>query len=244
MMDSEPSSRPAEQPEGSANPADDLGTDWAIQRQEMVEKQIRGRGIRDPRVLAAMLAVPRHAFIPSQFLGQAYLDQPLAIGEGQTISQPFMVGSMTEALELSPEDRVLEVGTGSGYQTAVLSLLTRAVYTIESRRELGEAARERLARLGYDNVRERIGDGTLGWPEEAPFDGIVVTAAAPLIPPPLVAQLADGGRLVLPVGSADTQELLRIRRRGADLFTESFYHCRFVPLVGRHGWSDNDPDIG
>jgi protein-L-isoaspartate(D-aspartate) O-methyltransferase len=206
----------------------------------MVEKQIRGRGIRDPRVLAAVLAVPRHEFIPSQFLAQAYLDQPLAIGEGQTISQPFMVGSMTEALEISPDDRVLEVGTGSGYQAAVLSLLARDVYTIESRPELGEAARERLTRLGYDNVHVRIGDGTLGWPGEAPFEGIVVTAAAPLVPPPLVAQLADGGRLVLPVGSAETQELLRIRRRGEDLFTESFYHCRFVPLLGRHGWSVND----
>jgi protein-L-isoaspartate(D-aspartate) O-methyltransferase len=240
MTDSESSFRPDEEHNTSASPFGASGADWTMPRREMVEKQIRGRGIRDSRVLAAMLAVPRHEFMPSQFLAQAYLDLPLAIGEGQTISQPFMVGSMTEALELSAEDRVLEVGTGSGYQAAVLSLLARDVYTIENRPELGEAARERLARLGYNNVHVRIGDGTMGWPEEAPFEGIVVTAAAPLVPPPLIAQLADGGRLVLPVGSAETQELLRIRRRGADLFTESFYHCRFVPLLGRHGWSAND----
>ncbi len=221
-------------------PANDA--DQAAQWRQMVEKQISGRGIRDPRVLAAMLTVPRHAFIPTQFLAEAYNDQPLAIGNGQTISQPFMVASMTEALELSPEDRVLEIGTGSGYQAAVLSVLARAVYTVESLPELGEAARERLARMRYDNVRVRIGDGTLGWPEEAPFDAILVTAAAPLIPPPLAAQLADGGRLVLPVGPADTQDLLRIRRRGADLVTESFYQCRFVPLVGRYGWSAGSMD--
>jgi protein-L-isoaspartate(D-aspartate) O-methyltransferase len=237
MTDSEPNSEHSEEAGALAVPAGASDAEQAAQWRQMVEKQIRGRGIRDPRVLAAMLTVPRHAFIPPQFLAEAYNDQPLAIGNGQTISQPFMVASMTEALELSPEDRVLEIGTGSGYQAAVLSVLARAVYTVESLPELGEAARERLARMGYNNVRVRIGDGTLGWPDEAPFDAILVTAAAPLIPPPLTAQLADGGRLVLPVGSVDTQDLLRIRRRGADLITESFYQCRFVPLVGRHGWS-------
>jgi protein-L-isoaspartate(D-aspartate) O-methyltransferase len=237
MTDSEPNSEHSEEAGALAVPAGASDAEQAAQWRQMVEKQIRGRGIRDPRVLAAMLTVPRHAFIPPQFLAEAYNDQPLAIGNGQTISQPFMVASMTEALALSPEDRVLEIGTGSGYQAAVLSVLARAVYTLESLPELGEAARERLARMGYNNVRVRIGDGTLGWPDEAPFDAILVTAAAPLIPPPLTAQLADGGRLVLPVGSVDTQDLLRIRRRGADLITESFYQCRFVPLVGRHGWS-------
>jgi protein-L-isoaspartate(D-aspartate) O-methyltransferase len=203
---------------------------------DMVEKQIRGRGIRDSRVLAALLSVPRHSFVPSQYVEEAYQDQPLAIGEGQTISQPFMVASMTEALELSSSDRALEIGTGSGYQAAVLSLLARTVFTIESRAPLGHAARERLARLGYANVQVEIGDGTLGWPAEAPFDAIVVTAAAPRVPQPLLEQLADGGRLVLPVGPPETQELLRIRRRGTEIVTECFYQCRFVPLVGEHGW--------
>ena len=206
------------------------------QSRDMVEKQIHGRGIREPGVLAALLAVPRHAFVPPQFVEEAYKDQPLAIGEGQTISQPFMVGSMTEALELSPADRVLEIGTGSGYQAAVLSRLAGTVFTIESRPALAAAARERLARLGYANVRVEIGDGTLGWPAEAPFEAIVVTAAAPRVPTPLLEQLADGGRLVLPVGSPETQELMRIRRRGTDILTEKFYQCRFVPLVGEHGW--------
>jgi protein-L-isoaspartate(D-aspartate) O-methyltransferase len=242
MTDSERNSQHSEQAGAVALPEGATDADQAAQWRQMVEKQIRGRGIRDPRVLAAMLTVPRHAFIPTQFLAEAYNDQPLAIGSGQTISQPFMVASMTEALELSPEDRVLEIGTGSGYQAAVLSVLARAVYTVESLPELGEAARERLARMGYNNVRVCIGDGTLGWPAEAPFDAILVTAAAPLIPPPLTAQLADGGRMVIPVGSADTQDLLRIRRRGADLATESFYQCRFVPLVGRHGWSARSMD--
>ncbi len=219
-----------------ASASEEWNMEQVAQRREMIEKQIRGRGIRDPRVLAALLAVPRHAFIAPQFLAEAYKDQPIAIGEGQTISQPFMVASMTEALELSPDDRVLEVGTGSGYQAAVLSLLAREIYTIESLPDLAEAARERLARMGYENVQVGVGDGTMGWPEQAPFNAIIVTAAAPQIPPPLSAQLADGGRLVLPVGPADTQQLLRVRRRGAEFVTEHFYHCRFVPLVGRHGW--------
>lgn len=210
-------------------------------RSDMVERQMRRRGIRDSRVLAAMLAVPRHAFVPAELVDEAYKDQPLPIGEGQTISQPFMVASMTEALQLKGSERVLEIGTGSGYQTAVLSLLAREVHTVENHPTLSEAARERLSRLGYANVHFHVGDGTLGWPEAAPFDVIVVTAAAPLIPPPLRDQLVEGGRLLLPMGSAKMQDLARIRRHAGEVATERLYPCRFVPLIGRYGWSEPPP---
>jgi len=217
--------------------ADALDPEQAARRHEMIEKQLRGRGIRDPRVLAAMLAVPRHAFVPSEHMAEAYSDKPLPIGENQTISQPFMVASMTETLELSGSERVLEIGTGSGYQTAVLSLLASEVHTVESVATLADAARKRLTRLGYANVHFHVGDGTLGCAEAAPFDAILVTAAAPLIPPPLVEQLAEGGRLVLPLGSAETQQLARVRRHGDEVTTERLFHCRFVPLLGQYGWS-------
>lgn len=211
--------------------------EFAVWRGEMVEKQIRARGVRDSRVLSAMRTVPRHAFVPSEFLAQAYNDQPLSIGEGQTISQPYMVAAMSEALELTGDERVLEIGTGSGYQTAVLSVLAREVFSVETHASLKEEARERLERLGYRNIEIQVGDGSLGWPERAPFDAILVTAAAPLIPPPLVEQLAEGGRLLLPVGSSEAQQLLRVRRRGGTLSNERLFHCRFVPLIGRYGWS-------
>ena len=210
--------------------------DFAELRQEMVERQIRRRGVQSERVLAAMLAVPRHEFVPPAFVDDAYADKPLPIGEGQTISQPYMVAAMAEALELGVGERVLEVGTGSGYQAAVLSLLAREVYTVESHASLAVAAQERLARLGYANVHVHTGDGTLGLPELAPFEGIVVTAAAPEIPPPLLGQLADGGRLVIPVGTADQQELLAVLRSGEKTSSRVVNYCRFVPLVGRHGW--------
>ena len=216
--------------------ADAFDASQAAQCQEMVERQIRARGIRDVRVLAAMLTVPRHGFVPEEFLAEACDDRPLPIGEGQTISQPFMVAAMAEALELSGQERVLEIGAGSGYQAAVLSLLAREVWTVESHAALAEAARERLARLGYGHVHIQVGDGTLGWPEEAPFDAILVTAAAPFVPPPLVAQLAEGGRLVLPVGAAKTQQLTRVRRRDGVVSSETMFDCQFVPLVGRYGW--------
>jgi len=210
--------------------------DFAELRRAMVEEQIRERGVSSPRVLEALLTVPRHKFVPEESASAAYADQPLPIGEGQTISQPYMVAVMTEALELTGTERVLEIGTGSGYQAAVLSLLAREVYTVESNTALAIAARQRLARLGYINVHVHAGDGTLGLPELAPFDAIVVTAAAPRIPPPLIEQLAEGGRLVIPVGQADHQELLQVRKTGGQAISRVLHYCRFVPLVGRYGW--------
>ncbi len=206
------------------------------QRRSMVDEQIRERGVASPRVLEALLAVPRHLFVPEEYLAGAYTDQPLPIGEGQTISQPFMVAAMTEALELTGAERVLEVGTGSGYQAAVLSLLAGEIYTVESHASLALAARRRLARLGYTNIHVHTGDGTLGLPEAAPFDAIVVTAAAPRVPPPLAEQLAEGGRLVIPVGQSDQQELLQVRKTAGQTTSRVLHYCRFVPLVGRYGW--------
>ncbi len=205
-------------------------------RRDMVERQLRKRNIRSESVLEAMETVPRHEFVPEELRDRAYDDEPLPIGEGQTISQPYMVASMTETLELTGVERVLEIGTGSGYQEAVLSQLAAEVFTDESRTALALSARERLARLGYSNVHVHAGDGTLGLPEFAPFDAILVAAAAPEIPSPLAAQLAEGGRLVVPVGGVENQELMRARKRDGQLFLETLYACRFVPLIGRHGW--------
>lgn len=212
------------------------------QRRAMVYEQIRDRGVNSPRVLEAMLAVPRHEFVPEGLIHDAYKDQPLPIGEGQTISQPFMVAAMTEALELTGGERVLEVGTGSGYQAAVLSLLAREVYTVETHAVLALAAQQRLERLGYANVHLHTGDGTLGLAEFAPFDAIVVAAAAPHLPPPLVEQLAEGGRLVIPVGQPDQQELLQVRKTAGHTTSRVLHYCRFVPLVGRHGWRDQSSE--
>ena len=215
----------------------DEAADLAEMRRMMVEHQIRERGIVSPRVLEAMRAVLRHEFVPREFLILAYDDQPLPIGEGQTISQPFMVAAMTEALELAGPERVLEVGAGSGYQAAILALLAQEVHTVENHEALAHEAEERLARLGYGNVTVHIGDGTLGLAELAPFDAILVTAAAPRVPPPLVEQLSEGGRLVIPVGAAHQQELIRLRKHGDRTTEEILHYCRFVPLVGRYGWS-------
>jgi protein-L-isoaspartate(D-aspartate) O-methyltransferase len=206
-------------------------------RHAMVEEQIRRRGIRDRRVLAALASVPRHRFVPPSLAHGAHDDAPLPIGCGQTISQPYMVALMTAALAPRRTHRVLEIGTGSGYQTAVLAHLVRRVYTVERLAELSAAAEERLMALGYRNVEYRVGDGTEGWPEVAPFDGIVVTAAAPAIPKPLLAQLAPGGRIVVPVGDRSLQ-ILTIAERGAGGYrrwTEGA--CRFVPLIGHHAFS-------
>jgi protein-L-isoaspartate(D-aspartate) O-methyltransferase len=215
-----------------------VGAGLESARREMVERQIRDRGIRSPRVLEAMQSVERHLFVPPDNVERAYADEPLPIGEGQTISQPFMVAAMAEALSLDGHERVLEIGAGSGYQAAVISLLAREVIAVETQPLLAASARARLARLGYLNARIELGDGSLGWPLDAPYDAILVTAAAPAVPPPLLEQLVEGGRLVIPVGSAEQQELLRIVKRGGATTQQSLYTCRFVPLLGRHGWRD------
>jgi protein-L-isoaspartate(D-aspartate) O-methyltransferase len=200
-------------------------------RERMVKEQIEGRDIKDPRTLAAMRKVPRHLFVPEASASQAYGDFPLPIGHGQTISQPYIVAFMTEALGLRGGEKVLEIGTGSGYQAAVLGEIAGSVYTIEIVPELAAEARERLARLGCRNVEVRAGDGYLGWPEAAPFDAIMVTAAAPRIPEPLKQQLKDGGRLVLPVGD-EYQELIVVTRRGSAYDERRVLPVRFVPMTG------------
>jgi protein-L-isoaspartate(D-aspartate) O-methyltransferase len=210
--------------------------DLARERKEMVRRQIKGRRIQDELVLEAMRTVPRHRFVPPYVRGSAYRDAPLPIGEGQTISQPYVVAFMTEALQLSGGEKVLEIGTGSGYQAAVLALIAGEVISVERLPRLAEEARRTLAELGYDNVRVVVGDGTQGWPEEAPYDAIMVTAASPEVPAPLLQQLADGGRLVAPVGPRHTQQLVRVRREGEEFRREDLLGVAFVPLIGEHGW--------
>ena len=207
-------------------------------RAEMVETQLRKRGIEDSNVLHAMATIPRHEFVPERSKGVAYTDEPLGIGAGQTISQPYIVAAMTEALRLSGTERVLEIGSGCGYQAAVLSLLAREVFSIELRPELARSAAERLEALGYENVHVHCGDGSLGLKEFAPFDAILVAAAAPSVPEPLLEQLSDRGRLIAPVGAEDHQQLLLVTRQGSEYATEHHETCRFVPLLGRYGWKD------
>jgi len=201
-------------------------------RQRMVEQQIRSRGVTSPRVLAAMEQVPRHLFVPDGERGQAYEDHPLPIGGGQTISQPYIVALMTALLGLPPQARVLEVGTGSGYQAAVLSRVAAQVYSVEIVAELGARARETLVRLGYDNVQVRIGDGYRGWPEAAPFDGILLTAAPHAVPPPLIAQLKPGGRMVLPIGGFDQDLVVLTKQADGTVKEEKVLPVRFVPMTG------------
>jgi protein-L-isoaspartate(D-aspartate) O-methyltransferase len=206
---------------------------WAALRKAMVADQIAARGVRDPRVLAAMAEIPRHLFVPPDVAGQAYQDHPLPIGEGQTISQPYIVALMTECLALEGEDKVLEVGTGSGYQAAVLARIVARVFTVEIDGTLAARAAGTLERLGIGNVRVRTGDGFFGWPEEAPFDAIIVTAAAPEMPPALFAQLAEGGRLVLPLGDPRTfQRLTVIMKRAGEPRVTRILDVRFVPMTG------------
>jgi protein-L-isoaspartate(D-aspartate) O-methyltransferase len=212
--------------------------DLEIHREIMIHSDLEGRGISDTQVLAAMRDVPREEFVAAEFRDQAYDDYPLPIEEGQTISQPYIVAYMAEALELSSGDRVLEIGTGSGYSAAVISRIAAEVYTVERFTSLAATARERLLRLGYDNIRVMVGDGTLGWPEVSPFDAIVVTACAPRVPEPLKSQLAIGGRLVIPVGpDRFLQTLTRVRRiKGAEYGVEHLLSVQFVPLIGAAGW--------
>lgn len=214
--------------------------EWAAaERQAMVEQQLRRRGIREERVLEAMSQVPRHEFVLPELIYQAYQDHPLPIGGGQTISQPFMVAAMVEALELKGTERVLEVGTGSGYEAAVLARLAAHVYTIECDPALARSARERLAAMGLsDSVEVIEGDGSLGYPPAAPYDGILVAAAAPNIPRCFFEQLVEGGRLVIPVGDLECQELRQVRKCQGKPVSRQLGYCRFVPLLGAHGWEE------
>ena len=208
----------------------------------MVEEQLRQAGIKDTAVLAAMNSVPREFFVPARQQNQAYKDRPLPIPAGQTISQPYIVAYMVSALELKSTDRVLEIGTGSGYEAAVLSLMVQEVFTVERESELVDYARQRFVQLGYNNVHIHHGDGTLGWAEYGPYDAIVVSAGGPKVPPALRRQLAVNGRLIMPVGRhSHQQHLVKVRRIGADEFTETHLrYVSFVPLIGAEGWDDAD----
>lgn len=211
---------------------------YRISREKMVNSQIVARGIKDDKVIQAMLKVPRHLFVEEALRDQAYGDFPLPIGKGQTISQPYIVALMTEALELRGKERVLEVGTGSGYQTAILAEIALWVYTIERDPELSGKAKKVLLSLGYKNISFKVGDGSLGWPEAAPFDAIIVTAASPQIPQPLVDQLAEGGRIVIPVGDEFSQVLIKGIKKDGMLKTQTLEPVRFVRLVGAYGFKE------
>ena len=207
-------------------------------REDLVEKQLKPRGISDPIVLAAMGKVPRHLFVSEALMDQAYGDYPLPIGNQQTISQPYIVAEMTQALELSKDDRVLEIGTGSGYQAAVLAEIVFRVYTIERIHSLYTKARKLFDKLRYYNIVTKYSDGTSGWPDESPFDAIIVTAGAPEIPKILIKQLAVGGRMVIPVGDRHSQELIQLYKDEKGIYSKNLGGCRFVKLVGEHGWQD------
>jgi protein-L-isoaspartate(D-aspartate) O-methyltransferase len=214
-------------------------TEYENERARMVERQIASRGVHDKLVLEAMRSVPRHEFVAPTQWNEAYNDYPLPIGFGQTISQPYIVALMTELLRVLPEHHVLEIGSGSGYQAAVLARLAARVTTVERIAELAERARETLKRLGITNVRVTIGDGTIGLPEDAPYDRIIVTAAAPSVPKALTDQLAEGGRMVIPVGSEHLQDMVMVRKEGGEVSTEQSIGCRFVRLIGEQGWTDD-----
>lgn len=211
--------------------------DYTISRRRMVEEQVVNRGVTDPRVIDAMLNVPRHKFVEEALAGKSYQDAPLPIGEKQTISQPYMVAVMSEALMLDGSEKVLEVGTGSGYQAAVLALLADRVFSLERISSLARSARKALDSSGFSKVNIRLADGTLGWQDMAPFDAIIVTAGAPDVPQEYLNQLSIGGRLVIPVGDRESQVLLRITRVSENEYKEEkMLGCRFVPLIGNHGW--------
>lgn len=217
-----------------------FGRDLKKARQRMVEQQLRSRNITDERVLEAMANVPRHEFVPEHLRNSAYTDGPLPIGEGQTISQPYIVAYMTQLLDLGPEDTVLEIGTGSGYQAAVLAQIAGQVYSVERIETLAEQARARLGQLGIGNVEVVVNDGSGGLPEHAPYSGIIVTAAAPQAPEPLKEQLAEAGKLIIPVGSRGGQVLERWTRTGSEFQLDQLSPVAFVPLMGQHGWGEGD----
>jgi len=212
--------------------------DYQIQRERMVREQLIARGIKDERVLEAMNKVPRHLFVEEVFAPRAYADHPLPIGEKQTISQPYMVAYMLEALEVSKKSRVLEIGTGSGYQTALLAQLCQKVYSIERIRPLAQKAQRLLEQLGYHNFQIMVGDGSRGWPEKAPFDGIIISASVPSLPLILFEQLDEGGRMVAPVGGEKSQTLRVVYKKSGQLIEEERLHCSFVKLIGEYGWSE------
>ncbi len=218
------------------NKTDYTMTDFNKIRHDMVENQLKPRGIRDNRVLEAMRSIPRHLFVPNSQIDSAYYDMALPIGEGQTISQPYMVAIMTELLECQPDNKVLEIGTGSGYQTAILASLVKEVYTIERIAVLSEKARTVLDSLGFKNVHFIIGDGSKGYEEAAPYDRIMVTAAAPKVPDSLLKQLSEGGILIAPVGERHLQQLAKARRNADSVTVEYSTGCVFVPLIGEQGW--------
>ena len=211
--------------------------DYTDERLNMVDIQLARRGIKDKRVLDAMSKVPRHLFVPSEIVLVAYTDQPLSIGESQTISQPYMVALMSECLKLEGGEKILELGTGSGYQTAILAELGFSVCTIEKISPLSIKAQRSLKHLGYENIRFKVGDGTLGWSENAPYDGIMITAGAPGVSQVLIEQLSEGGRIVIPVGNSFSQELVVVSKINGKIKTKNICGCMFVPLIGKHGWN-------
>ena len=212
--------------------------DYRLAREKMVKNQLIPRGINDERVLSVMGKIHRHLFIEEALIGEAYNDHPLPIGYKQTISQPYIVAFMTQALELTGKERTLELGTGSGYQTAILAELSKKVFTIERIRPLMEKARRLLTQLGYMNIEYKAYDGTLGWKDLEPFDAIMVTAGAPKVPEPLLEQMAEGGRMIIPIGDKFSQELIKVKRIKKDFKKENLGGCRFVDLIGIHGWKE------
>jgi protein-L-isoaspartate(D-aspartate) O-methyltransferase len=215
-----------------------MNHDYRLARERMVNNQLVPRGIKDKGVLQAMKKVQRHLFMEEALIGEAYNDHPLPIGHGQTISQPYIVALMTQALGFSDKKKTLEIGTGSGYQTAILAELSERVFTIERIRPLMEKSRSLLNELGYTNILFKYFDGTLGWKEYAPFDAIIITAGAPRVPEPLLDQLAEGGRMIVPIGDRSSQDLIKVTRSGDDFEKENLGGCRFVDLIGIHGWKE------
>jgi len=212
--------------------------DYQKLREKMVKKQLIPRGIKDERVLTAFLQVPRERFVPEEVREDAYGDFPLSIGEGQTISQPYIVALMTQCLKLKGEEKVLEIGTGSGYQTAILALLSKKVYSVERIKTFAQKAQKILRELKYSNIKIIVGNGTLGWEEFSPYDRIIVTAGAKDIPVPLIHQLKENGIMVIPVGDAYSQELKVIEKKKEEITTQTVERCIFVPLIGKHGWGE------